>query len=33
MIERAGEEKKAPTKLGSRRHKPLEPAPGLYVRS
>jgi polyhydroxyalkanoate synthase subunit PhaC len=28
---RAGEQKRAPQKLGSRRHKPLEPAPGLYV--
>jgi polyhydroxyalkanoate synthase len=29
---RAGEERKAPTRLGSRRHRPIEPAPGSYVR-
>ncbi|MDP9347500.1 MAG: alpha/beta fold hydrolase [Actinomycetota bacterium] len=33
MTARAGDEKRAPDKLGSRRHKPLEPAPGQYVRS
>jgi polyhydroxyalkanoate synthase len=29
---RSGEERKAPAKLGSRRHPPIEPAPGQYVR-
>ena len=32
VLTRAGEERKAPTRLGSRRHGPLEPAPGVYVR-
>ncbi len=31
IIARAGDEKPAPTKLGSRRHKVLGPAPGTYV--
>src|SRR5438270_2163291 len=31
VIARAGDEKPAPTKLGSRRHKVLGPAPGTYV--
>ena len=30
-IARSGEERPAPTKLGSRRHKPIEAAPGRYV--
>lgn len=30
--ERSGPERKAPAKLGSRRHKIVEPAPGSYVR-
>jgi polyhydroxyalkanoate synthase len=30
--ERSGEERRAPAKLGSRRHRPIEPAPGSYVR-
>jgi polyhydroxyalkanoate synthase len=29
---RSGEERKAPAKLGNRRHPPIEPAPGQYVR-
>jgi polyhydroxyalkanoate synthase subunit PhaC len=29
--ERSGAERRAPTKLGNRRHKPIEPAPGRYV--
>jgi polyhydroxyalkanoate synthase len=33
MIERAAEEKPAPSGLGSKRHKPLDPAPGTYVKS
>jgi polyhydroxyalkanoate synthase len=32
VIARAGDEKPAPAKLGSRRHKVLDPAPGTYVR-
>jgi polyhydroxyalkanoate synthase len=28
---RSGEERKAPTRLGSRKHRVLEPAPGTYV--
>jgi polyhydroxyalkanoate synthase subunit PhaC len=31
VTERAGEERDAPAKLGSRAHKPAEPAPGTYV--
>jgi polyhydroxyalkanoate synthase len=31
--DRSGAERRAPTKLGSRRHPPLEPAPGAYVRA
>ena len=31
ITERSGDERKAPARLGSRRHKPLDPAPGLYV--
>jgi polyhydroxyalkanoate synthase len=30
--ERSGEERRAPASLGSRRHRPIEPAPGSYVR-
>lgn len=29
---RSGDTRRAPTRLGSRRHKPVEPAPGSYVR-
>jgi len=29
--ERSGDERRAPARLGSRRHKPLGPAPGTYV--
>ena len=29
---RSGEERPAPTSLGSKRHQPIEAAPGLYVR-
>ena len=29
--ERSGAERRAPTKLGNRRHQPIEPAPGRYV--
>jgi polyhydroxyalkanoate synthase subunit PhaC len=32
VSERSGDERKAPTKLGSRRHKVIEQAPGSYVR-
>jgi polyhydroxyalkanoate synthase len=32
LTERSGAERPAPTRLGSRRHRPAEPAPGLYVR-
>ena len=32
MTARAGPERQPPAKLGNRRHKPLDPAPGLYVR-
>jgi polyhydroxyalkanoate synthase len=31
VTERSGDEKKAPAKLGSRRHRAAEPAPGTYV--
>jgi poly[(R)-3-hydroxyalkanoate] polymerase subunit PhaC len=31
MVARSGEERSAPTKLGSRRHPVLDPAPGRYV--
>jgi polyhydroxyalkanoate synthase len=31
-LARSGGERPAPTKLGSRRHRPIETAPGLYVR-
>ena len=31
LIERSGGERDAPTRLGSRRHRPIEPAPGRYV--
>ena len=31
VTERSGEEKKAPAKLGSRRHRAADPAPGTYV--
>jgi polyhydroxyalkanoate synthase len=31
ILARSGEERPAPTRLGSRRHKPLDPAPGRYV--
>jgi polyhydroxyalkanoate synthase len=31
VTERAGEERDAPTKLGSRKHKAAEPAPGTYI--
>ena len=31
MLARSGEERPAPAKPGSRRHPPLEPAPGRYV--
>lgn len=31
LQERSGEGREAPAKLGSRRHRPLEPAPGRYV--
>jgi len=31
VLERSGEERDAPPKLGSRRHHPAEPAPGTYV--
>jgi polyhydroxyalkanoate synthase len=30
--ERSGEERRAPGSLGSKRHRPIEPAPGSYVR-
>ena len=33
MIQRAGEQKRAPAKLGSRKHKATDPAPGRYVLS
>jgi polyhydroxyalkanoate synthase len=32
LIERSGAERKAPARLGSTRHRPLDPAPGRYVR-
>jgi polyhydroxyalkanoate synthase len=31
LLERSGEERDAPSTLGSRRHRPLGPAPGRYV--
>jgi polyhydroxyalkanoate synthase len=31
LIARSGDEREAPAKLGSSRHRPLEPAPGRYV--
>jgi polyhydroxyalkanoate synthase len=31
ILARSGEERTAPAKLGSRRHRPLDPAPGTYV--
>jgi polyhydroxyalkanoate synthase len=31
VTERSGPERKAPSRLGNRRYKPLEPAPGSYV--
>ncbi|HJP66669.1 MAG TPA: alpha/beta fold hydrolase [Actinomycetota bacterium] len=31
LLERSGEERAAQSKLGSRRHRAMEPAPGLYV--
>jgi polyhydroxyalkanoate synthase len=31
LVERSGEERDAPSTLGSRRHRPLGPAPGRYV--
>jgi polyhydroxyalkanoate synthase len=31
-MERAGERRKAPRRVGSRKHPPLDPAPGRYVR-
>ena len=31
VTERSGAEQKAPAKLGSRRHRPTEPAPGVYI--
>jgi polyhydroxyalkanoate synthase len=32
VLERSGEERKAPARVGNRRHRPLEDAPGSYVR-
>ena len=32
ILERSGDEKKAPARLGNRRHRVVEPAPGCYVR-
>jgi polyhydroxyalkanoate synthase len=32
VLERSGEERKAPSRLGSRRHRVIESAPGSYVR-
>ena len=32
VLERSGEERKAPSRLGSRAHPVIEPAPGSYVR-
>jgi polyhydroxyalkanoate synthase len=32
VIDRTDGERKAPARLGSRRHQPIEPAPGAYVR-
>jgi polyhydroxyalkanoate synthase len=31
LLARSGDERDAPVALGSRRHRPLEPAPGRYV--
>jgi polyhydroxyalkanoate synthase subunit PhaC len=31
LVERSGEERDAPSRLGSRRHRPIAPAPGSYV--
>ena len=31
VTDRSGAEQKAPAKLGSRRHRPTEPAPGVYI--
>jgi polyhydroxyalkanoate synthase subunit PhaC len=31
LCERSGAERRAPTRLGNRRHPPIEPAPGRYV--
>jgi polyhydroxyalkanoate synthase len=32
LLERSGDDRDAPSKPGSRRHRPIEPAPGRYVR-
>jgi polyhydroxyalkanoate synthase len=32
LLARSGDDRDAPTKLGSQRHRPIEPAPGRYVR-
>jgi polyhydroxyalkanoate synthase subunit PhaC len=32
LLERSGPDREAPSKPGNRRYRPLEPAPGLYVR-
>jgi len=32
VLDRSGDERKAPTRTGSRRHRAVEPAPGSYVR-
>jgi polyhydroxyalkanoate synthase len=32
LLERSGEPRPAPSNPGNRRYKPIEPAPGLYVR-
>ena len=32
VLERSGEERKAPSRLGNRKHTVIEPAPGPYVR-
>jgi poly(3-hydroxyalkanoate) synthetase len=31
LLERSGPERDAPSSPGSRRHRPIEPAPGRYV--
>jgi polyhydroxyalkanoate synthase len=31
LLARSGDERDAPSALGSRRHRPIEPAPGSYV--